>query len=275
MSDDTDQETQTKHYALFSGGHDSLVSTHHSMMNRDTDTVLHLNTGTGIPENQEYVEDTCEQFEWPLRIESPRKTLAEFAKEWGFPGSGAHGWAYRYFKAHSLQRVAADHNAKPHFWTGVRKSESDRRMRTVTDEKQVDATGRWVWRAPIADWSEQDCHDYIDAHDLPKNPVVADIHRSGECFCGSFAARDEELIDLAANYPDHHDWLMDVEQEVQDEIGQDTGHCFWGHSELSSHDLRALIADSDDQQMVLCTDCTAITSTDLNKHFDGKEDDDE
>lgn len=243
------------HYAMFSGGHDSLVSTHYCMENGHTDAVLHLDTGTGIPENEQYVRDVCDRNGWQLRIETPNKSLAEFAKEWGFPGSAAHGWAYRYFKAHSLQRVAADLDEKPHFWTGVRKDESERRMRTVKSETQEDATGRWMWHAPIADWSKQDCEDYIEEHELPRNSVVENIHRSGECYCGAFAHRDEELVELQAHYPDHYERLMGVEQQVQDEIGTSEDHCFWGHSEMSSKELRALIAEHDEAQMVLCSDC--------------------
>lgn len=249
MSDDGPQ------VALFSGGHDSLVATHLCMDRGDTDAVLHLDTGTGIPENEAFVRETCRAFGWPLQVESPTKTLEEFAKEWGFPGSGAHGWAYRYFKAHSLQRFAAELDGKPHFYTGVRKSESERRMRTVSGETEEDVTGRWVWHAPIAEWSQQDCHEYIADHDLPANPVAEKIHRSGECYCGAFAHRDEELVELQAHYPEHYDWLMSVEEDVQAEIGTDSGHCFWGHGGLSSEELRALIADHDDAQQVLCSDC--------------------
>lgn len=253
--------SERQHYAMFSGGHDSLVSTHYCMENGHTDAVLHLDTNTGIPANQEFVEDVCDEFGWQLRIESAKMTLQEFAKRWGFPASASHGWAYRYFKAHTLQRVAGDLDCKPHFWTGVRRHESKRRMKTVTDKVQEDATGRWVWHAPLMDWTEQDCEAYIDECKLPRNPVVAYIHRSGECYCGAFAHRDEELIDLEANYPDHYEWLIDVEQDVQDEIGTKQGYCFWGHSEMSSKELRALLAEHDDAQMVLCSDCDPATES--------------
>lgn len=244
-------------FALFSGGHDSLVSTHLAMDNRGlADRVLHLDTGTGIPENREFVEDVCDEFGWPLRVETAEKTLGEFAKEWGFPGPGAHSWIYRYFKDHSLNRVAADCDGTPQFYTGVRKDESDRRMTTISDTNgETSSNGQWVWKNPIANWSKQDCRKYIIDHALPRNPVVESIHRSGECYCGAFAHRDEELIDLEAHYPDHYEALMAVEDDVQEEIGSDAGTCFWGHGGLSSSELRALVAGHDDAQMVLCSDC--------------------
>jgi 3'-phosphoadenosine 5'-phosphosulfate sulfotransferase (PAPS reductase)/FAD synthetase len=242
-------------FALFSGGHDSLVSTHVAMEDGDADEVLHLDTGTGIPENQQFVEDVCERFDWPLRIETPEKTLTEFAKDWGFPGAGAHSWVYRYFKGHSLNRVASDVDGKPRFYTGVRESESRRRKMNVGETEEENSNGQWVWVNPIADWSSHDVYARRQAHDLPANPVVENIHRSGECFCGAFAHRDEELIDLEAHYPDHYEWLLSVEDEVQGDIGSDAGTCFWGHGGLSSAELRALVAEHDDMQMVLCSDC--------------------
>jgi len=107
-------------------------------------------------------------------------------------------------------------------------------MRTVTDEKQVDATGRWVWRAPIAEWSEQDCLDYIDDHELPRNPVVADIHRSGECFCGSFATRDEELIDLAEACPIRRGMFQNMGRRVVQGDQLHLFECSDGMASLSS-----------------------------------------
>ena len=245
----------TQHFALFSGGHDSLVSTHYCMESGRTDAVLHLDTGTGIPENEQFVRDVCDRYDWPLRIEMPNKSLKEFALEWGFPGSAAHSWAYRYFKDHSLGRVATDCEGKPRYYTGVRRSESDRRMSSITETTEENSNGRWVWENPIADWSSQDCIDYIDEHDLPRNPVVENIHRSGECYCGAFAHRDEELIDLEAHYPEHYEWLMELEEEVQAENGTKQASSFWGHGGMSSEEVRALVAEHDEMQMVLCQDC--------------------
>lgn len=53
-------------FALFSGGHDSLVSTHYSMENGLANCVAHLDTNTGIDENLEFVKSVCEKYDWPL-----------------------------------------------------------------------------------------------------------------------------------------------------------------------------------------------------------------
>lgn len=242
-------------FALFSGGHDSLVSTHYAMENDLAECVVHLDTNTGIQENIQFVKDTCERFDWPLEVYTARMELEEFAKEFGFPKAGAHNWAYRYFKERPLQRVVRDSNTNhAEMYTGVRRSESKRRMNTVEDEKEEQ---NWTWYAPIADWSEQDCDEYIEKHDLPKSKVVDQICRSGECYCGAFAHRDEELIELSAEYPDHAEWLLETENKVQEEIGTDEDHCWWGSEGVSSERLQELQESDgiDESTPMMCKDC--------------------
>lgn len=241
---------------MFSGGHDSLVATHYCMENDLTEAVLHLDTGTGIDENIEFIEDICDRYNWPLIIREAKKDYKEFVMEWGFPSGSAHSWAYRYLKEHTLGSVSTDCVVdKPEFYTGVRKSESERRMRTIEAERQE--RDQWVWVAPIADWTQEDCDEYIDDHDLSRNSVVDNIHRSGECFCGAFATRDEELIDLQAHYPDHAEWLMELEKEVQEEIGTEEDYCWWGNNGLNKDELNELIESEnrDDITPLLCRGC--------------------
>lgn len=253
---DNPYEISCNSLALFSGGHDSLVSTHYCMENGETDAVLHLDTGTGIPENKEYVKDVCREYDWDLYIRSAEKTLKEFAIEWGFPKPSSHSWAYRYFKYHVLGSVASDiYCGTPEFYTGVRKEESDRRMDTITSKRQEEKN--WVWVAPIMDWTKEDCEQYIRENGLPRNPVVENIHRSGECFCGAFGTRDEELIDLEAHYPDHAEWLLNVEEEVQEEIGTEEDYCWWGIGGMDSRETKALIEEGDHGGLVLCQDCVS------------------
>jgi len=63
-----DEHNPVAAFALFSGGHDSLVSTHHAMQDDRVDAVVHVNTGIGIPETRQFVHDTCDRFGWTLRV---------------------------------------------------------------------------------------------------------------------------------------------------------------------------------------------------------------
>lgn len=251
--------------AMFSGGYDSLVATHYTMTKCDGDVVLHIDTGTGIDKNRNFVEDVCEWFDWDLEVISPTKTLTEFAKEFGFPKSQAHSWIYRYLKEHPLSSFVSNiETDMPEFYTGVRKDESQRRMENVSAEQQSFG-GRWIWKAPIAEFSEDDITSYMIEHGLPRNDVVETIGRSGECFCGAFSDRFSELTLLENNYPEHHEWIMDVEDQVQSEIGTDDDYCFWGSAGLADSEVQSLINDDQlhfdfdsESDMTLCADCEGV-----------------
>jgi len=242
--------------ALFSGGYDSLVSTHYAMEELDCDVVLHIDTRTALPQNTEFVRHVCETFEWPLEIRTPTKTLTEFAKEYGFPKSQAHSWIYQYLKEHPISHFTTELEIqKPSYYSGVRKDESERRMENVTTERQPAPNGRWWWEAPIADWSKDDIVEYMIDQGLPRSSVVETIGRSGECFCGAFADRFSELLTLEEHYPEHYEWIKSVEQEVQMEIGDDEAYCYWGASGLSSDELTRVMESEDSMDMTLCADC--------------------
>lgn len=255
MHELADSVNDGESFALFSGGYDSLVATHFAMTNDLADAVVHLDTETGIPENQQYVEDVCEEFGWDLRIEGPEMTLEEFAKKWGFPGVGTHSWIYRWLKEKPLKRVAGDCENEPVYWTGVRTHESERRMAQV--EGLVGEHEKWTWASPIFDFTDDDISEYMEEYDLPKNDVVETIHRSGECYCGAFAYRDEELVMLQAHYPEHFERIKEVEKEVQNEIGTDEKYCYWGHDGISEHQLRTMraVEGLESSDMMLCQEC--------------------
>jgi len=81
-------ELSTQDYALFSGGHDSLVNTHYCMENGLADCVVHIDTGIGIPQTKEYVIDRCREHEWPLVIITSDFNYEEIVLENKFPGPG-------------------------------------------------------------------------------------------------------------------------------------------------------------------------------------------
>lgn len=307
----TDARSERGHYALFSGGYDSLVATYKAIeeMRDGPDTVLHIDTNTGIPANRRFVERVCDEMGWPLRVEEAPMTLLEFAKKFRFPGSAAHKWAYIYFKERVLQSLAATYDFKPHFYTGVRRYESTRRMRNVTET--TEEMSKWWWHSPITEFTKEDVHEFRRERALPSNSVWETLHRSGECYCGAFANREEELVLLEAHYPDHYEWLMGVERAVQaywgrvdtfeerwpdafehmedfrqtisprpdrlellgvlyprrhglimdmDEehavlLGQQDERTWWGHGAMPSHELRALMAEHEPEQMTLCASC--------------------
>ena len=284
------EEHENLRFALFSGGYDSLVAVHYAMERGEADAVLHANTLTAIPENTEFVKQVCQAYGWPLEIIDSPKTLEQFClttnngDPYGFPSGAAHTVAFRWFKERAF-RIAAKQNParKPDLITGVRQAESERRMRTVSAE--VQEVDRFIWKAPLWKKSDQWMADYMVEHGLPRSIVVEVLDRSGDCFCGAFADRYEELDRLQNPWDethldhgkmvqcrkwfgvprlatfeealqDHHDWLMAVEEQVQEEIGTRDGYCFWGHFEDGSEALRRVKAESDPCQVNLCEACS-------------------
>jgi len=219
ITDVDDIPTDAQHFALFSGGNDSVVSTHVAHKEYPIDYTVYLDTNTGLEENKEHVKAVCDEYGWDLAILSSPVTLKEFA-------TGT---------------------------SGVRSDESDRRMRNVQGGTQE--AERWVWVSPVHDWPDHEMQRYRRKYELPENPVHDKIGRSGDCFCGAYANRDTELTELQAHYPEHYEWLMDLEEEVQQEIGTDEDYCYWGFGDMDEKELRALMAENDDAQMMLCSSC--------------------
>lgn len=246
-------QSETGHYALFSGGHDSLVSADKSMTAGYTDTVLHIDTGIGIPDTREYVERVCEEQGWPLEVVSSDFEFEDIVREYGFPGPGVHIIMYSKLKERALRKVARWHEDKPHFYTGVRRAESERRFRNLEDE--VNEAQQWVWHAPILHHSQDDVDGWIESTNLPRSPVKETYHHSGECLCGAFGNRQEELVLLEAHYPEVADRIKSLEAELREERGQDDPRAYWAHGGLSDQELRGLLAEYDDNQMLLCADC--------------------
>lgn len=272
--------SQVDCYALWSGGYESLVAAYEAMEHGDAQAVLHLDTTTGVPENEQMVVDTCEEFGWPLRIERAPITLYEFAtgkgpgdrSAYGFPGAGAHQWAYSWLKERGMRRPAKQADGKPRYLTGVRKAESDRRKMNVSTEPEE--VSQWIWEAPIAEYQDWEVEDTMQDAGLPTSPVVEAIDRSGECWCMAYGSRDEALIDLrAGGFDDHADRLLDLEERVQEEIGTQEDHCWIGHGKASEASLRALKAQEDTCQMKLCQDCQRNYPTESTQEDDGDDDD--
>lgn len=65
--------------------------------------------------------------------------------------------------------------------TGVRRSQTPERAATPVVEARQHA-GRWLVKvAPLAAWSDDDVARYLDEHDLPRHPLVAQGYRSIGC----------------------------------------------------------------------------------------------
>jgi 3'-phosphoadenosine 5'-phosphosulfate sulfotransferase (PAPS reductase)/FAD synthetase len=211
-------------FGLFSGGHDSLCSSHVASLHPAFSGVAHIDTTIGIPATKQFVRDTSASFVWPLKEYRPPVSYRDIVLKHGFPGPGGHLFMYTRLKERCVQYLVRDH--KTHWKdrigmvTGVRLSESVRRMGNV---EPIQRKGGQLWIAPILNWSDDDKIAYMSHFNLPRNPVVDDLCMSGECLCGAFAA-DGERVALRYHYPATEALIADLEAEAE-EAGV---HCKWG-----------------------------------------------
>jgi len=182
---------------LFSGGHDSLVSTHvaHRLLTElgAPHRVLHIDTTVGIPENEQYVKDCADRFGWDLRIIRNEEHRGKSYDEWvrdeeTFPMPQDHMWMYAHLKREAIRQIVREQKGKRGdrvlFVTGVYSDESNRRAGYHQVEKR---DGAQVWLNPCFEWSDANMGQYRVENDLPVNEVAAALGKSGECLCGAYA----------------------------------------------------------------------------------------
>ncbi len=214
-------------FCMFSGGHDSLCSTHLSMnhLARMDPKVVHINTGIGIEATRQFVRRTCQDLKWELlEYYPPDKTYEDLVLEHGFPGPGAHGYMYIYLKERAIRKLIRDHKHKRMdrilLITGVRIEESVRRMGNVEPIQRI---GAQVWVSPLTSWTKLQCNQYIEVQDLPRNEVVDILHMSGECLCGAFA-KPGELEWISKWFPEVGTYVQQLSEKVQ----REGKHATWG-----------------------------------------------
>jgi 3'-phosphoadenosine 5'-phosphosulfate sulfotransferase (PAPS reductase)/FAD synthetase len=206
-------------YGLFSGGHDSLCSTHLASQDERFAGVIHMNTGIGIEETREFVRTVCADQGWPLHETHPEEGKYErmVLERGGFPGGpSSHNSMLFYLKQQPMARwLKANTKGRVGLVTGIRKHESLRRMGAGISVP-VREQGRKVWISPILEWTKIDCNRYMEERGLPRSPVVDLIHRSGECLCLCGAlARSEEILDIAAYFPETALKINALERECE------------------------------------------------------------
>lgn len=224
-------------FGLFSGGHDSLCSTHVVSSHPLFAGVVHLNTGIGIEETRVFVRETCEREGWPLiELKSPHKYEDLVLERGGFGnGPKSHNSFYWFLKQKQIRAFVmsqkTNHYDRIGLVTGIRKQESVRRMNKGITQ-YVKREGARYWLNPILDWTQKDKNDYILAQNLPRNQVVDILHKSGECLCGALAVRSE-FQEIKAWYPDVAKRIENLQNECQ---LRGIKHFLWGERQQGRPD---------------------------------------
>lgn len=238
-------------FALFSGGHDSLCSTHVAAQHPRFSGAITVFTSIGLARTRRYVYDTCKGYGWPLKIYRPEiaDRYATTVRAYGFPGPAQHSRMYRHLKQEQIRRALREHklhrNDRIMFVTGVRAAESSRRMNA--NIAPIDKRGVAIWVQPIVEWEASDKREYMERHALPRNPVVDLLCMSGECLCGAFA-QPGEMASLELHFPREAAEL----HRLEDEARARGLPCVWGERPLKQWPI-----DEEQCAMDLCYSCNA------------------
>ena len=221
-------------WAAFSGGHDSLVATHYISSHPLFKGVLHIDTGIGIPETQEYVKQICSDYNWELKIYKAAEYIngkgilspqiyENLVDKLGFPGANLHNLFYNRLKELPIRQFIRENKASKNnpsiaLSTGIRWQESWRSPRSkekIIAQNTVPKSAIFV--APIIDFSEEDICKYIKENNLPRNPVKEALCMSGECLCGAYA-KQNELLAIEIHYPEVAKRIKELEDKIKDKF---------------------------------------------------------
>lgn len=185
-------------FALLSGGYDSLATTWIASQHPQFSGVVHIDTGTGVPETRRFVRRVCRYYDWPLFVFKTPEDYEALVLAYGFPGPALHRKMYQRLKdraINAVQREFTRPKGQPIMYvSGIRQQESVKRM-GYSEPVQTYKAQRWV--NPLFHWSSYDVRAYCREHNLPRNEVKDNLEMSGECLCGSYAKRGElGLIEL-------------------------------------------------------------------------------
>nr|WTC12495.1 phosphoadenosine phosphosulfate reductase family protein [Streptomyces anthocyanicus] len=248
---------------LSSGGGDSGNLGH--LLRGRYDAVLHVNTGTGIPETTQYVRDVAAAWGDVLHVLSPKNSYEDLVLGrviastgpnagkraiWkGFPGPAGHKVMYRHLKDEPLMRFRreflGDQKRLPRaerrrviYLGGMRWGESDKRFRNA---EAIDADGSIVWVSPLVHWTDAHMREYRARHRCQQDHEHAK-HRL--CFDGALPlnevtehihmsgeclcgayAKPGELDEVEFFYPETAQKLRSLERQAE---AAGIPACRWG-----------------------------------------------
>ncbi len=202
-------------FALFSGGDDSVCAAHIASQARQFDGVVYIDTGIKIEQALVHARAVADRFGWPFRVVETPESYDEIVLQHGFPGPAAHRYMYIMLKERAVRRLLRETKQKRSdrimLITGVRKHESQRRIKTVTAPvKKIKAQ---VWVAPMWEWTEKRKRTYMRDHGLPENPIKRIMHISGDCLCGAYNDKGDLAI-LQIFYPAEAARIVQLQERV-------------------------------------------------------------
>lgn len=197
--------------AAFSGGDDSIVSTHWCMGRFPDAVVMTADTKIGLEAARKHQETVCGNLQWQREVASPEVSgtpkgwigewregatyYEEYCLNFGFPGPDQHRRMYQRLKQRAFRQVRErvgkrDRGTRIMVVSGIRQDESSVRAGYKRAYRE-EASERFVWVNPFYYCNAIDFETYRQEFGLPRNPVKRLCGISGECCCGAYAAIGE------------------------------------------------------------------------------------
>jgi 3'-phosphoadenosine 5'-phosphosulfate sulfotransferase (PAPS reductase)/FAD synthetase len=244
--------------ALVSGGNDSLTAYYVAAkyLHIKIDAVIHVHTGTGIPETLDFVRGWAAGLKGSQYIErSAGSAFEDYVRRKGFFGVGrqAHPFAYHLLKASPLRKAMSYLRMRRRRFpilmlTGIRLEESVNRKYYFSENtiKPDPAAPNNLFVNLIEHFSARDCLDLLNDVQAPRNPVAALLHGSRECMCGTMQT-DEDRAEAEYWYPKWGRWLRELDADVRKSFG-------YGWGEKTTH-LRKRLPCKPTDEMGMCQVC--------------------
>lgn len=175
------ENTAGEHALSSSFGAQSAVSLHMVTAQAPQVPVIVVDTGYLFPETYRFIDELGDRLKLNLKVYRPQIGVAwmeaKFGRLWeqGLEGIERYN---RMRKVEPMQRALNELGVRT--WiAGLRRSQSG--SRANLDFLQI-KDGRWKLH-PLADWSDREVWQYLQAHDLPYHPLwhdgyvsIGDIH---------------------------------------------------------------------------------------------------
>jgi 3'-phosphoadenosine 5'-phosphosulfate sulfotransferase (PAPS reductase)/FAD synthetase len=235
-----------KGWALLSGGKDSTLSAFEMDRQGKLEGAVYIDTGIGLKETREYVENLTSQLGWKLKIFKGYTSYDTYILKHGFPTPSGHSQIMHILKLDAVRRFISWHKKEngymPILFSGVRSAESKRRAKWAVQSQLYQGA---YWICPIFNISNKEVWEKHKEYGIPLNPAYETIGKSGDCLCGSFGNLTEKKI-INKFYPYLAEHINYLEQNTKSEK-----YNIWGNTDQPICKLKG----KGHAENLLCSEC--------------------
>jgi len=205
----------------FSGGRYSLVLLHLASKIFKQVTAVYVDTTISLPECDEFVKDTCD--DWGIDLKILKRKDLDFwglVKRWGFPGRRIR-WCMKEFKSLPLRLYNESKGGDILHIVGTSMYESStrRRVYSVRGKYHYNFSVNSFSLLPLMKWTEEMIYEYLDKNNLQINPCYEKYYGSGNCYYCPFITSltyYKRLLDLQ---PKLFAKIVDAEKSMKNKGG--------------------------------------------------------